>query len=466
MKSPCLAFFLGSFLAAACSRGPSINSDFARAWDTDYKNGKRLFYLALKEAAGRMGGLDNADQVGLTSAERTFPHLYEHLMNFYPYAARALSPDEPLRPGSLSGLAVRMATEFLWSIPPAGQPAGSSPLSAAVASTGYGASRRVPKFRKFLRGMANQVKGHWALQELKIRDVHALTTGRGVRIALIDTGLDPTIEEIRARLGESKDFLAGERPCWGKPHFPFDWQGHGTSVATLVSRVAPEAELMIIKVIDNEAMTRTPTIWWNTTLIAAGIAWAVEHGADVINLSAAVRVDIGRLKDIVRRCWEGNVILVASMGNIHSPVPDERPFYPAAYPWTIAVGGVERKDGRLRIWKGSASGDYVDIVAPAASIIVEQPSYLDKRAFPVAAYGNSLATALVSGTAALVLSAMDRSEKEALKGRPGALFDKVRDILCETASNARLGLEGYNPASGYGLIDPMKAVRAALGRRD
>jgi subtilisin family serine protease len=461
MRFPFPVLFLGVFLTVACSRGPAPKSSPIRAWDEDYENGRTFFYRTLKDWAAYMDGLAEPDRRGLVKAEKAIPGLYEHLMNFYAYAARALDPEEPLGPGRFSVLSIRMAEEFLCSIPAAGQAGGPSPLAATIAGTGYGARRAIPKFRRFLRPMASQVKGHWALQELKIPEAQVLARGSGVKIALIDTGLDPTIQEIKVELGESKDLLSGEKPCWGKTRFPFDWMGHGTGIATLVSRVAPEAELMIVKVID-EPMTRASSASWNTTLMEAGIAWAVEHGADVINLSAAVRVDAERLREIVRRCWERNVVLVTSMGNLNGSSSDERPFYPAAYPWTIAVGGAERKGGPLRVWKGSAPGDYLDVVAPAASITVEQPSYLDKRAFPVAACGNSLATAFVSGTAALVLSAMDRIERDTLKERPGALSDKVRAILCETASNARLGLkEGFNITSGFGLIDPLKAVNAA-----
>jgi hypothetical protein len=60
---------------------------------------------------------------------------------------------------------------------------------------------------------------------------------------------------------------------------------------------------------------------------------------------------------------------------------------------------------------------------------------------------------------------MDAEERRELKQRPGALFEAVRNILCETASNEKLGLSGFNPNSGYGLIDPVKAVRAARGKR-
>ena len=439
---------------------PNTNPAPIKSLEAGYEQGKRNFYAALNNGAARMESLSTPDRIALRRGEKAFPGLYEQLMNFYPYAIRSDEPEGAGPEASFPVLGLRLASEFLVSIPPLSPVPNLSPLEAAVLSTGYRAPKAAPRYRRPFRSMARPIKGHWGLEELRIREAQALAAGKGVKIAIVDTGLDPTIEEIKKQVADYKDFLTAERPFWGAKRFPFDWGGHGTSIASVIAGVAPDSDLLITRVFDEESMNTVPGNWWTLNLIEAGIAWAAEQGADIINVSAAVWVDVERMRTLVRRCWEKNIILVASMGNLQDSSDSGRVFYPAAYPWTIAVGGADEQDGRFSVWKHSAPGDYIDVVAPAVSVWVEQPSYLDVRTGIRRAFGNSLATALVSGTAALVLSAMDPDRRRALESRPGALFEEVRRILCETASNEKLGLPGRNPKSGWGLVDPLQAVLA------
>jgi subtilisin family serine protease len=150
------------------------------------------------------------------------------------------------------------------------------------------------------------------------------------------------------------------------------------------------------------------------------------------------------------------------MGNVNNPEEKEITCYPAAYPWTIAVGGIEKNNSRLKIWSHSAEGNYIDVVAPAAGVWVETPSYLDNKQLPRRAFGNSLATPVAAGSIALVLSAMDKQVLDNLKKHPGQLVETVRKILRTTASNSVLGFNDPNPSSGYGLINLQRAVEMAI----
>jgi len=466
MKSKSAPLLVLIAYAASCALGVFERpSPALRARETSYLQGKTIFYSILGKAASEGSEFSDDDRSKLLAAEKNFPGLYEQLMNFYPYSVRGDEIDERAGEQSISTLAIRLAWEFILSIPRRSPTSGLSPLEAVAISTGLTTRKSYPNYRRFLRPISRPVKGHWGWTEIHFKEAQELSRGRGVRVAVIDTGIDPGIKEIKRQVAAYKDLLSGDRPSWGRQRFPFDWTGHGTGVTSVISQTAPEAELLIIRAFDEESQGTVPGNWWTVGLMEAGIAWAIEHGADVINLSAAVPFDVERLERLVRRCRDKNIILVASMGNVLNPAAASPSLYPAAYPWSLAVGGVDKQGDALRVWAHSASGDYVDVAAPSVSVWVEKPSYLDRRLWPQRAYGNSHATAAVSGTVALVLAAMDGKRRSALKSRPGALFDEVRDILCRTASNEPLGSAGFNSRTGYGLIDPLRAVREARDKR-
>ncbi|MCJ7681666.1 MAG: S8/S53 family peptidase, partial [Candidatus Aminicenantes bacterium] len=167
------------------------------------------------------------------------------------------------------------------------------------------------------------------------------------------------------------------------------------------------------------------------------------------------------LRKAVEYCRQNNVIVISPIGNLQSEPPGETVYYPAAYSSTIAVGGVEKNDTGFRVWEKSDLGSYIDIVAPAEGFLTETPSYLDTRTTPRYLNGNSLAASIVAGTAALILSALDESVKEAFKQVPGKLPRLIKSILQQSASNELLGFASFNDFTGHGLINAKKAVELA-----
>jgi subtilisin family serine protease len=421
----------------------------------DLAKGKTVFYEMIRE---RCPGLPIVPQEkgDLARAKDKLPGLYEHLANFYVWS-------EDWAGKTAVDLAKTMATELLIAVRDMKIREAESPLRAALVSAGYYARKGDPQLiRKFLRPMARDVKFSWAFGEIEAGKAHELTSGRGVRLAIVDSGVDLTIKEIHAQIVRSRDLLGGKSSLGDNGHFPYDWGGHGTAVATVVCRVAPEVSLLIVKVNDDEGMEKVPVTQLKVRLFTAGIRWAAENGADVINLSAAYPEDPdGIIERAVRECWEKNIVVVAAMGNVTEAGRGRAPSVPAIYPWTIATGGVEKKNGRLRIWQHSSRGNYLSVVAPSAGIWVEPPVYLGGRPYVFPAEGNSLATPAVAATAALALSAMDAETVGALRRLPGRLAAAVREILTRTASNEKLGFDFPNPFSGFGLINCAKAVKLA-----
>ena len=449
-----LSFFL------SCSLLPPQKSTDTKLFNQAYKRGKAHFYKALHKYAPQFE-LDPKDEKALREAEKKFPRLYSHLMNFYFYTASGERTKEGKFPSFLLSLSVNMAKELLQSVSLKYLQKDPSPLNSILISTGYYSRKNIPDFRMFFRPMSRILRSQWALDVANLRKAHKTIKGEEITIAVVDSGVDPTIKEINASIGKWKNFLDASRPINDKGKFPYDWGGHGTSVATLIYQAAPKAKTMVIKIHDNVQMHTVPPSRWTWLLVSAGIIWAVQNGADIISLSVSVNKDFEPIKKACKICWEKNVILITPMGNVFKENDENSVFYPAAYPWTIAVGGVEKKDRTLSVWEFSSSGDYIDVVAPASGIIGETPSYIEDPGPPEIFYGNSLAVPIVAGAAALVLSSMDERTREELKKEPGKLVETVRQILRESSSNTKLGFTAPNPVSGYGLIDGDKAVQLA-----
>ncbi|MGB2908338.1 MAG: S8 family serine peptidase [Candidatus Aminicenantaceae bacterium] len=443
-------------LLPAATPGPPRVDGFQEA----YLAARKTFYSVLKQ--GSQGLPFTADDyLQLQSAQLLLPGLYEHLMNSYFLIP---VPDEAREeePGALfQELATEMAEEFLRSIPVESPRPGISPLQSLVLSTGYYAQEAIPTFRSFSRRVHRKVKRQWAFDDMEVRKNHKITKGRGIRLAIIDTGLDPSLRDIRSRVISYKDLLDRTASLQGASRFPYDWEGHGTSLASVILQVAPEVELMIVKFYEGESMGRVPASRWTHFLIAAGIMWAAHNGADIINLSVSLRHDTPELSKAIRYCWDHNIVVVTSMGNKRSSSHPTSPLFPAAYPWTIAVGGIEKTGETFQVWENSASGSYVDVVAPAKDIWVEAPQYRGREPMVNNRYGNSLATSFVAGSAALLLAAMDADTRMALKSQPGRLSDSIRSILQQTASNEKVGCLFFNSFSGHGLIEISEAIALA-----
>lgn len=435
------------------------NQTDTEIFDRYYLQGKHLFYRILEKEALHLE-LTPQEKQSLSDAENRYTGLYEHLMNFY-YFYYIMAGQAERIPEALLDLSQQMAVEFIQSLHEVIPSKGKSTLESLLISTGYFSRKMLPIFRRYFRPLESQVKGQWALEELKVRGAHSLTKGKGVKLAIIDTGIDPTIKEIKRRIGKWRDFLDGSKPIGEKGRFPYDWQGHGTSIASVLIQIAPKAELMIVRVTDNETMRGVCLTRWSVYLVAAGMFWAAENGADIINLSFAFRTDLKQLREASEFCWRKNVTVVAAMANVFHKEFDSIPHFPAFYPWTIAVGGVEKNGKKLTVYPHSSKGEYIDIAAPASGIMVEMPSYLERRQRARFTDGNSFAVGFVSGAAALILSAMESDPVQKLKKRPGALVEVLRSILKNSASNEKLDLVTPNPTSGYGLIDIQKAVRMA-----
>jgi len=220
----------------------------------------------------------------------------------------------------------------------------------------------------------------------------------GTVVAVVDTGV---LKRPGTALEAGIDLVDGD----ADPHDP---SGHGTAVAAGVMAACPGCTILPVRV-----LSRAGTAPW--ARVAAGIVWAVDHGADVVNVSIAGPGGSSELRAAVSYARRHDVLVVAAAGN----AADARPAYPAAYADVVGVAA-EDADGRLHDW--SSSGAWVDLAAPGCATLPIGRSL-------AAACGTSFAAPLVAGIAALERAAdPEASAREIARRLPGLVSARRRGI--------------------------------------
>lgn len=269
------------------------------------------------------------------------------------------------------------------------------------------------------------------LETINIFDAWELETGKeDVLVAIIDTGIDTDHEEFSGRISELSYNLITEEVGIAAVE---DVRGHGTNVAGIIAAdmnndigikgMTNNIEIMVIKADYEGESTHT----YSNANIAKGITYAVDNGANIINLSLGSLSPSTQIRDAIDYAYENQVIIVASAGN----EGNDNDYYPAAFDNVIAVGAIN-EDYSLTTF--SNYGDYIDVVAPGLQIMTTD---LNNGYAKVS--GTSFSAPQVTGALALLLSYKDVSYYEAIQ----AITDTTTD----------LGDEGRDNIYGYGLID-------------
>jgi subtilisin family serine protease len=267
----------------------------------------------------------------------------------------------------------------------------------------------------------------YAADKLKLAEAHALTRGEATIIAVIDSGADGTHPELAGVISNSFDAIGGEF----KPH------AHGTGMAgaiagqALLKGVAPKARILDVRAFAPTGKTQDGT----TFDVVRGMDWAAQNGARIFNLSFAGPRD-PLMSRVVKAAIEKGIVVIAAAGNAG---PNSPPLYPAAETGVIAVTATDSED---RVMKVANRGGYVTIAAPGVDILLPAP----QKAYAVSS-GTSIATAYVSGIAALMIAK-----------NPEADGKEVYEVLTGTARD--LGSKGRDKDFGAGLADPLAALEA------
>ncbi|MCM3709062.1 S8 family peptidase [Sporosarcina luteola] len=199
-----------------------------------------------------------------------------------------------------------------------------------------------------------------------------------VIVAVIDTGVDTNHPFLRNRLVAGYDVL-------DKDSDPMDEQFHGTHMAGIIVDTAPaNVKIMPIRAVDKEGRGYD-------NHIAEGIHYAVDHGADVINMSFVGEEYSAYLAEAINYALDHDVVVVVASGNESM---DTTELYPAGEQKVIVVGAVDRND---RIADFSNTGASIDIAAPGVDILSSVPGGSFKSYS-----GTSTATPFVSAAAAML----------------------------------------------------------------
>jgi filamentous hemagglutinin family protein len=270
----------------------------------------------------------------------------------------------------------------------------------------------------------------YVIEKFQLGAAQRITKGDNVIIAVIDSEIDASHPDLAGVVTERYDAGCGAA---GMP------DPHGTGMTGAIAShqhllgVAPNAKVIAICAFGGSAASGAES---TSVKIINGIDYAIKQGARIINMSFAGPRDPA-LAQALQIAREKGILLVGAAGNAG---PKSPPLYPGADPNVLAVTATDQADHLFRM---ANQGKYVAIAAPGVDILVPAPN-----AGAQLTTGTSVATAEVSGVAALLLAQ-----------KPSRTPVDIRNILMSTADH--LGSKGVNPQFGAGLIDPLKALRLA-----
>ena len=288
----------------------------------------------------------------------------------------------------------------------------------------------------------------WGFQITRFKEAHKSTKGKGISIAIIDSGIDKRNKILKnANINDDFSFclINRKQAPWEEEKISvLDEYGHGTAAATLVAAAAPEAELQIYKI----RFDRHPIFpYWTAYQAAGAIYKAVFNHADVILVSSIFDKNFKFLKDACQYAYDKNVIIICPNGLTSQINPGKSHQFPAHYNTTIAVAGVIPNKNKIPVLlKESVASHFTSLSAPAA--------LGDADMTPE----NSWAAAITAGLVTLVSSKISKSENE-LKGQ---YYQRIYEILTKSAQPQVLGYKSFNTRIGYGLINAELSVNEEL----
>ncbi|PNE38669.1 type VII secretion-associated serine protease mycosin [Streptomyces noursei] len=283
----------------------------------------------------------------------------------------------------------------------------------------------------------------WSLQRLLTNQMWASGQGEGIKVAVIDTGVDAGNKQVQPAIeGPGKTYVGG-KPTQDKV-------GHGTKVAGIIAArpsatsgfygLAPKATIIPLQQTSDEKAGTADTL-------AKAIDDAIAAKVQVINISQgadASRGQLGLLEQAVKRAQQAGILIVAAAGNSGAS-GEEKNIYPAAYSKyydnVLAVAASDRNNERAVF---SQPGSFVSIAAPGVDMVSTVPlggNCVDQ--------GTSFAAPYAAGAAALLIA---KHQDDKVKWGP-------REIIWHLEQTAERVRRGHDDYIGWGVIDPVAALK-------
>lgn len=282
----------------------------------------------------------------------------------------------------------------------------------------------------------------WGITAFDLPGVWNKTRGEGVKVAVLDTGVDLDHPDLAQNILPGYNFIEPGKQPW-------DDNQHGTHVAGIIAAannqigmvgVAPEAKIIPVKVLNRSGNG-------NLVDVAKGIRWAVDEGkADLICMSLGSPNPVQEVRKAVQYALSKKVVCFVAAGN--AGVTKEV-YYPANYPETIAIGSIDENFLRSGF---SNTGASLDFMAPGGRIFSTVPDN-----WYAVLSGTSMATPFAAGVAALVLS---YARKGGSKVRLESNEDYIRVFREHTVPVRNKDLKDKAFYQGFGIIEPKKLLEA------
>lgn len=319
---------------------------------------------------------------------------------------------------------------------------------AAVASAGVAAAVPVAAAEACEEGRTRYVTDTPpGLLRLAAPRAWSLATGSGVTVAVVDSGVDDRNAHLTDAVLDGRTFVGGSATR--------DARLHGTAIAGIIAArplgersgvqgLAKGARILPVKVVadENDGEEGPDT---DARVLAEGIRYATDQGAEVINVSLSTSEDDPGLRAAVARATAAGSLVVASSGTRASeddPASGVR--YPAGYPGVLGVAAVDADD---RVAATSVRGPHVDLAAPGVEVLTTFGAWGD--CYLADDGSTSYATGYVSAAAALVAQRF-----------PGEGPSRWAHRLEVTAARERR--DARDDAVGWGVVQPVEALTAVV----
>ena len=283
----------------------------------------------------------------------------------------------------------------------------------------------------YFEGMSEE-SAQYGVTKIKADTAHSISTGKGIKVAVIDTGIDYDHMALAENIVLKSNFVDAKS---------VEFDVHGTSIAGIIASssiengvtgVAPDVQIIAARACWRNPKDNIKTLCSSDTL-AKAIDYAILNKAHIINLSLGGPKD-SIVSTLIRKADRAGIVVVAAAGN---GGPNGKPTYPAALKEVIAISATDSDD---KIYQESTRGSYIDLSAPGVDILSPAPG----DSWQIVS-GTSMAAAHVSGAIALIL-----------QENPELSPFQIKAILGSTSID--LGKKGKDNEYGEGRIDALSAL--------